>query len=623
MDSQVPCPQPSMSDAQPGTTQEADPPIADGQEGRRSLLDEDWSDEYQRCTRFGETWWLVHQGASEGTAQWPRGYQLFKGKLLFGGRWCVPTGLTGRVMRAQHSVAGHVGGEQLWRAATRHYYFADADEAWRLAQHMIRMCEVCQACEHPHISLRLPIRPTRIPPSITTSVCIDIFQMPRAVWDGEEYDAFAACVDRHSGWVVATPHRLRGLTAAKVAKSMYESWWSPHGIPAVITSDRGPQFAGAWWRTMCAALGIRQAYAQAYHHSANGRAEVVGAQLQKRLRKLQAEEGICWVPSLQRAVRMLHDVPGPSGLSPYQILYGRDRPYAGVPYEPPRAWPDAVAFFEQQKAVDSQVAHALNDLHERQAKLVNKRRRELRALVPGQKIWWIRPKGRTGDKLDTEWVGPCTIVQRVGEHSYVVRTREGHQIDVHRCHLKEHVEDEYSGRPLALFHFKQAAPELDMALDEWTVDKILAHRVNKAGDLEFQVRWLGSEQLTWEPIGNFFLQYTPYFIKYCRDKGLHVDVVDYLARHPADAALVRAHPVAVRVADALLAPKEENALEWEEPPEDWPVETPASALSPPSPPPLNPATQPKTRGRVAGHSAPSEGIRRRSSSPPTPTTRTL
>jgi hypothetical protein len=75
------------------------------------------------------------------------------------------------------------------------------------------------------------------------------------------------------------------LTAAKVAKAMYEAWWSPHGVPSVITSDRGAHFAGAWWRTMCAMLGVRQAYAQAYHHPANGRAEVAGAQLQKRLRK--------------------------------------------------------------------------------------------------------------------------------------------------------------------------------------------------------------------------------------------------------------------------------------------------------------------------------------------------
>ena len=51
------------------------------------------------------------------------------------------------------------------------------------------------------------------------------------------------------------------------------------GIPAIITSDQGSQFVGQWWRTMCARLGIRQAYSQAYRHQANGRTEVAGKSL--------------------------------------------------------------------------------------------------------------------------------------------------------------------------------------------------------------------------------------------------------------------------------------------------------------------------------------------------------
>ena len=63
----------------------------------------------------------------------------------------------------------------------------------------------------------------------------------------------------------------------------------------MLTSDRGPHFAGAWWRTMCQLHGVRQSFAQAYHHEANGRAERIGAQLQVKLRKLQAEENIPWM----------------------------------------------------------------------------------------------------------------------------------------------------------------------------------------------------------------------------------------------------------------------------------------------------------------------------------------
>ena len=79
------------------------------------------------------------------------------------------------------------------------------------------------------------------------------------------------CVDRLSGWMIVLPFERKGLTAQAAAKVVVERWWQPFGVPAVITSDQGPHFAGAFWRTICAQLGVRKAYAQAYHPRANVR----------------------------------------------------------------------------------------------------------------------------------------------------------------------------------------------------------------------------------------------------------------------------------------------------------------------------------------------------------------
>ncbi len=70
---------------------------------------------------------------------------------------------------------------------------------------------------------------------------------------------------------------------------------------------------------MCVRLGIREAFSQAYHPQANGRAEVAGQQLIGLLRKLHAEEEINWVEALPRALLYLHDRVGEGGLSPYKI----------------------------------------------------------------------------------------------------------------------------------------------------------------------------------------------------------------------------------------------------------------------------------------------------------------
>ena len=115
------------------------------------------------------------------------------------------------------------------------------------------------------------------------SVALDLFNMPQCKHEGEMYDMMAVCVDRHSGWMVAIPTQNKGLTGAKVAKKMIQYQWRPFGIPSLITSDQGSHFTGEWWKTMCAELGMRQTYSQAYHHQANGRAERAGQQIMEKL----------------------------------------------------------------------------------------------------------------------------------------------------------------------------------------------------------------------------------------------------------------------------------------------------------------------------------------------------
>jgi hypothetical protein len=126
-------------------------------------------------------------------------------------------------------------------------------------------------------------------PAPMASVAMDLFSMP-PVKVGVEYDTISVCVDRHSGWIVAVPCLKLGLTGAKVARAMIQHQWRPFGIPSVITSDQGSHYVGAWWKAMCAGLGVRHAVSHAYHHRANGRAERAGQQLIDRLRRILIEK---------------------------------------------------------------------------------------------------------------------------------------------------------------------------------------------------------------------------------------------------------------------------------------------------------------------------------------------
>ncbi len=76
--------------------------------------------------------------------------------------------------------------------------------------------------------------------------------------------------------MIAQPSKYKKLTAEKCAHLLQDGGWMHLSVPSVVTSDQGPQFAGQWFQTMCARLGIREAFSQEYQPQGNGRAEVAG-----------------------------------------------------------------------------------------------------------------------------------------------------------------------------------------------------------------------------------------------------------------------------------------------------------------------------------------------------------
>ena len=89
-------------------------------------------------------------------------------------------------------------------------------------------------------------------------------------------------------------------------------------------SDKGPQFASAFWQTLCSHLGIQNAFCHVGFHQGNGRAEVAGKILKNFMRKIQDEHNdMNWVELLPIALRKLRSAPGESGHSPFELLFGR------------------------------------------------------------------------------------------------------------------------------------------------------------------------------------------------------------------------------------------------------------------------------------------------------------
>jgi len=256
----------------------------------------------------------------------------------------------------------------------------------KVAEEVKKSCEVCQNTEPPNWQVAQRIDMTPVLPRIFETVCLDVFSLPTVEWQGEIFDVLLLCVDRLSLWMVAKPTQKLGLTSEKAAHLMMDDGWNIFGIPSVITSDQGSQFSGAWWKTMCRRLSIRQAYSQAHRPQANGRAEVAGRQLITTLRKLNAEREVNWVEALPHALRLIHDIAGPTGWSPYQVVFGRERHLGGLPRKSYVEAEDASSFFERKEELENVVAKIINEEHEKEKEKVNQHRKVGHEYRVGDKV---------------------------------------------------------------------------------------------------------------------------------------------------------------------------------------------------------------------------------------------
>ena len=410
-----------------------DPSITPEQRSQTQLLDQDWAAAYDHCEKFSEAWEAVQ--SSDGP--WPDGYKVFGGHLYHQEKLCVPELLVREVLKGHHEWVGHVGNDRLMVEVQRRYTFPPGVDLKTQLQEIRRMCLVCQACDRPNWAMRRPLVMTPIPDRFMVSVCLDVFTMPSVEWRGQVFDAFLMCVDRHSGWMVARPTQKLGLTGEKAAHLMLDSTWGEVGIPSIVTSDQGPQFVSQWWVTMCARLGIRMAYAQAHRPQANGRAEVAGRVVQDLLRKILVDNDLNWVEVLPRALRIHHDMVDPvTNLAPYEVVFGRERSLAGLPWTSPRDCIEAEGFFEKMSEIDSRVSQSLNEAHAKLAERLNANRASGVGYTVGDWVWYLRPKNVGGAKLQTWWQGPFRVLSRAGERSYRLRTPQGEEFDVHQDQLK-------------------------------------------------------------------------------------------------------------------------------------------------------------------------------------------
>ena len=182
------------------------------------------------------------------------------------------------------------------------------------------------------------------------------------------------------------------------------------------------------------------------------------------------------------------------------------------------------------RAIDIKVATRLNEIHQTKSENTNLSRKELEPFEVGTKVWYRRPE-KSGDKLDSRWLGPATIVERQGNNSYVIQIKPDYVMKSHRSFLKPYKEEIFIGQPTPLYFHQRTVQDTEVLPEEWNVAKIINHRKERDGSWKFLTTWEGFDpsEATWEPVENFFHRFNSDFIEYVHKHKLPVNVFAHLS----------------------------------------------------------------------------------------------
>jgi Integrase core domain/Chromo (CHRromatin Organisation MOdifier) domain len=317
--------------------------------------------------------------------------------------------------------------------------------------------------------------------------------------------------DRFSKLTVAVP--MADQTASTVAHVFIDRWVACFGIPMVLLTDNGRNFASKFMAVVTRMFGIKHVYTSAYRPSTNGQVERFNATLADSLTILSTSEKD-WDQAVGIACHAYNgSVHARIGYAPFELACTREPAVAAWTTEPTFAKPERGArpvfrhkLLERVQRLAAAAKETNSTRLSRYKFLYDAKVRQRGAVSPGDsvlvKTFMLEP-GRS-PKLAFPVAGPYPVVQLDGV-TVVIRTSDGDQ----RVHLDRVIRcpmDLPPGVEFAPDHpprpSRQTIVANELADIEYVIDRLVGHCFNENGDgFLIQVRWAGYDKGsdTWEP----------------------------------------------------------------------------------------------------------------------------
>ena len=326
--------------------------------------------------------------------------------LLFDDRLVIPKCMRIEILNCLHQ--SHLG-------ITKCCELARCSVWWPLItseiEEMVKRCHICNKLKPP---IKEPLLSSSVPECPWSRVGVDLFEL-----NGNTY---VLVVDYLSRWIEI---KLLSKTTSAETINNIKSIFATHGIPDVVISDNGPQFACHEFAEFASSYGFTHVTSSPRHPQSNGEAERA-VQTMKQLLKKNMD------PYL--ALLIYRTTPLQNGLSPAEILMSR-KLRSIIPVLPSTLKPCIPDHESLQKK------EAL--IKERQRLNFNKHHaaRQSPPLQPGDSVF-IRDLQRQGQ----------VVQQHISPRSYLVRTERGNTVRRNRQALvatpSQSTEEHYPNHPL-------------------------------------------------------------------------------------------------------------------------------------------------------------------------------
>lgn len=365
---------------------------------------------------------------------------LLKGRPY---RIVIPLHQKQRLLKEAHNqpLAGHQGQDNTYQRLSQIYYWPRMKQD---IQEFVKTCPKCQKRERRKGSA--PLHPIHKHPQPFHQVGIDVMgPLPRTP-TGKRYIVVA--IDHFSKWVEAKA--LEEADAQSISQFIYEDIICRHGVPVILTSDRGTEFVNELITALTRVYKIHHIKTTAYHPEGNGQTERTNRTIKDILSKITPQATGNWSHYLPSAVFVTRVTKqGSTNFSPSEILYGHQicQHFESEQTVTEDLNPEEYLLQEvsRLKEIRHQASKFIKRAQDKQKEYYDTHNHLTQPLKIGDPVLIYRNvvEANWSAKMEPKWEGPY-LIQDIKETTYSLRTKQGTILPkkIHRNRLKL-----YHGRP--------------------------------------------------------------------------------------------------------------------------------------------------------------------------------